>query len=139
MSFVEKVVLTCPPPITVLDLWPTILSFLDYWEHVHLLSSDLLFRSWFTEVEIETMRKLWVKALITKATDRDGVERVYLCGRWHRGIGPVVKEEDGSRVMCLSYNVTMKELISLPANLFDMGYYYDWENIIYVNVAPRSW
>ena len=87
------------PPIPVLWIWPIVLSFLDYWEHVPILSSQP-FQSWFTAGELEAMRKLWVKSLTKSETDTcpfSSVTRMTVCGRLHCETGPAIVWSDGEK------------------------------------------
>lgn len=75
-----------------------ILSFLDYWEHVPLLSSKLAFQSWFTIAELETVRQLWMKALTVHSTDdQTGTRQVTVSGRLHCESGPAIEFSNGSK------------------------------------------
>ena len=83
------------PPIAVLVLWPIILSFLDYWEHVSILSSPASFRLWFPVDTLETMRKEWVRKLSKTRDGRPGYRKeVRLCGRLHCETGPAIEYAD---------------------------------------------
>lgn len=85
----SRVVAPSSPPLTVVALWPIILSFLDYWDHKRILSSHP-FRSWFTTDQLETMRKLWVKALSHKAIYGFGCTEITLCEKRHCETGPAL-------------------------------------------------
>ena len=88
------------PPLAVVVLWSVVLSYLDYWEHLPLLSSPSSFAGWFAAAQMEAIRRGWVRelSLTTKSVDS---KEVRICGKRHCETGPAVQYADGTKAWYL--------------------------------------